>query len=144
TVSGVAAGDSALVLDARFGDVVNNGQLLGGNNGDGITLVGTLTGNLVNNGRIGALPSAGGNSAIRLLDGARLQGQLINGSNGELGSGGAEASATIEVQEGASAGDIINRGTITHATGPKEVGDAIGIYGSVRSIQNSGTITSDD
>lgn len=144
SISGVGAADSALILDASFGSVVNNGQLLGGAGGDGISLAGTITGNLVNNGRIGAGPSAEGNSAIRLLDGARLQGQLINGSQGELSSGGAEGSATIEVQEGAAAGDIINRGTINHSTGPHEVGDAIGIYGSVRSIQNSGTITSDD
>src|SRR5690606_32246090 len=39
---------------------------------------------------------------------------------------------------------IINRGSITHYTGPAGVGDAIGIYGTVRSIVNTGSITTDD
>lgn len=144
SISGIASQDSALILDARFGSVTNAGQLHGGQGGDGITLVGTITGDLVNNGRIDAVPSEEGNSAIRLLEGSRIEGRLINGADGVLASGGDDGSATIEVQEGAVAGDIINRGTITHFTGPYSVGDAIGIYGTVRSIENSGTITSED
>lgn len=144
SISGTASQDSALVLDAVFGSVTNSGNLYGGQFGDGISLAGTITGDLVNNGRIEALASPGGNSAIRLLEGSRIEGNLINEASGVLASGGDEGSATLEVQEDAVAGNIINRGSITHYTGPAGVGDAIGIYGTVRSIVNAGSITSDD
>ncbi|GAB3109022.1 autotransporter domain-containing protein [Aestuariicella hydrocarbonica] len=144
--------DSALILVGEgFGSLSNAGSLTGGSGGDGLSLaLGAMSGDVVNTGTISTIApddslTPDGNSAVRVVylnepgavGGFTLGGNIINDTSGQMFSNG--DGYTVEVQEGSSAGGLINRGLIRN-----DDGSSVGIAGSLTGgIDNSGTIEAD-